>query len=253
MASIEAFTSGATRNLSEDKPDYEGFLSPVVLEAYGEYMHVNRYQKDGTIRASDNWQQGIPINNYIKSLVRHVFELWYLHRTGVAPLNKDKNNRPFTKQELACAIMFNIMGYLKETIAPAPINEVRKNPLMTQAERTANKVVAESFDHLETFRQQAAEQEKRRERTEPIRYAGYPGEVLTDGLGQPFDAFPIGGGSAYPTGPAETQGVDTRDVQESAKDAAVQRRTPCGHSDAVSRLQDVTGVQSRGLRPGRDV
>lgn len=118
---VETFATGATRNPSGEKFDYEGFLNPQVLEVYGEFMHENRFQKDGTVRASDNWQQGIPLDNYMKSLVRHVFELWLFHRTGKPPVNKDKG-RPFTKRELCCAVMFNAMGYLKETIAPAAIN-----------------------------------------------------------------------------------------------------------------------------------
>lgn len=118
---IEKFDSGATRNASADKYDYEGFLSPVVLEAYGKYMHEHRFQKDGSVRASDNWQEGIPFDNYMKSLVRHVFELWHFHRTGEQLINKD-TNQPFTVDELCCAIMFNSMGYLKEYLVPAEIN-----------------------------------------------------------------------------------------------------------------------------------
>lgn len=120
---LQAFESGATRSADVGKPDYEGFIAPVVLAAYGEYMHEHRTQRDGSVRASDNWQSGIPVNNYIKSLVRHVIELWLFHRTGIAPMNKD-SGKPFTKHELCSAIMFNIMGYFKEHLDPAPINRV---------------------------------------------------------------------------------------------------------------------------------
>ena len=54
------FDTGATRDVDTNKLDFEGFLSPVVLERYAEYMHKNRVQADGNLRDSDNWQKGIP-------------------------------------------------------------------------------------------------------------------------------------------------------------------------------------------------
>jgi hypothetical protein len=43
--------------MDAEKPDYEGFLSPPVIEAFGRYMHKNRRLADGSMRASDNWQR----------------------------------------------------------------------------------------------------------------------------------------------------------------------------------------------------
>jgi hypothetical protein len=40
-------TTGATRNLDEDKLDYEGFLSPYVLRRFAAYMHEHRKTPDG--------------------------------------------------------------------------------------------------------------------------------------------------------------------------------------------------------------
>lgn len=80
---MRKFKGGGTRDDNKDKFDFEGFLSPLVLEAYGKYMHKNRKQADGKLRDSDNWQKGFGINHLsvcIKSLFRHYFDLWLEHR-----------------------------------------------------------------------------------------------------------------------------------------------------------------------------
>lgn len=118
---VQEFESGATRNFNLNKYDYEGFINPEALHAFGEYMHEHRKQRDGSIRDSDNWQKGIPFSAYIKSLVRHVIDLWRMDR-GYEVINPD-TNLPHTKQELCCAIVFNSMGYLKELITPSEINK----------------------------------------------------------------------------------------------------------------------------------
>lgn len=115
MAEVRMFETGATRNADADKLDYEGFFNPEVLYWFGKYMHEHRFQSDGSVRDSDNWQKGITLNAYIKSLVRHVIDLWRLHR-GYSVTNPD-TGEPCTAKELCAAIMFNAMGYLKETIA----------------------------------------------------------------------------------------------------------------------------------------
>ncbi len=111
---VREFKTGATRNLDNNKLDFEGFLSPVAIEAFANYMHSHRLQKDGTCRDSDNWQKGIPKEVYMKSLWRHFFDFWKMHR-GLQAINPD-TNKPFTKEELLCAIMFNVQGYLHEEL-----------------------------------------------------------------------------------------------------------------------------------------
>ena len=54
------FDTGATRDNDDEKMDYEGFLSPIVLKEFGRYMHKHRKQTDGKFRESDNWQKGMP-------------------------------------------------------------------------------------------------------------------------------------------------------------------------------------------------
>jgi len=101
------FETGATRNDDEDKLDYDGFLSPLVLERYAQYMHSHRLQEDGKLRDSDNWQKGIPINQYMKSMWRHFFDVWKHHR-GV--------NIKVSLQTALCALLFNVMGMLHEEL-----------------------------------------------------------------------------------------------------------------------------------------
>jgi hypothetical protein len=101
------FSTGATRDTDIGKYDYEGFISPLVLEAYAKYMHRNRYQSDGTLRDSDNWQKGMPLTVYMKSGWRHFFDWWKEHR----------GHRTIDGLEAAlCGLLFNVMGYLHETL-----------------------------------------------------------------------------------------------------------------------------------------
>jgi len=102
---MRQFKSGATRDSADGKFDYEGFLSPLVIARFGEYMHKHRLQSDGNLRDSDNWQKGIPKEAYIKSAWRHFMDWWgecrgYASKDGL--------------EEALCALLFNIQGYLHE-------------------------------------------------------------------------------------------------------------------------------------------
>ena len=113
-----SFDTGATRDTVEGKPDYEGFLSPLVIERFGQYMMKNQLQSDGTLRKSDNWQKGIPKDVYMKSGWRHFMDWWWFHRSeGVIVIVSDR------LEEALCALLFNVSGYLHEhlkTIHPEP-------------------------------------------------------------------------------------------------------------------------------------
>jgi hypothetical protein len=102
---MREFDTGATRDTEEGKYDYEGFLSPLVLERYAEYMHKNRLQADGKLRGSDNWQKGIPLDVYMKSMWRHFILVWMEHRFEPAT---------DAQEEALCGLLFNAMGYLYE-------------------------------------------------------------------------------------------------------------------------------------------
>jgi hypothetical protein len=105
-AKVRKFDTGATRDTDEGKPDYEGYLSPLVIEAYGEYMLKHQEQSDHTQRSSDNWQKGIPKEQYMKSGWRHFKDWWKSHRKGTPD------------REAMLALMFNVMGYLHEELKP---------------------------------------------------------------------------------------------------------------------------------------
>jgi len=106
-AKMRQFETGATRNLDASKPDYEGFLSPLAIQAFGRYMNKNRTQADGSIRASDNWQKGIPLESYVKSLFRHFMNLW-LHHRGYGYLASE------SLEDALGGLQFNINGYVHE-------------------------------------------------------------------------------------------------------------------------------------------
>jgi hypothetical protein len=111
---IRKFETGATRNNDKDKFDYEGFLSPVVLERFGAYMHKHRQQSNGSMRNSDNWQLGITREAYIKSMLRHVMDVWLEHRGA--------KSREGIEDGL-CGVIFNSMGYLYETLKQKNSND----------------------------------------------------------------------------------------------------------------------------------
>lgn len=113
---MRTFETGATRDTDAGKLDYEGFLSPRVLKRFAEYMNKNRVQSDGTLRDSDNWQKGIPLEAYMKSLWRHFFEVWELYRVRVANgvLDDDQID---ALDEALCAVMFNTQGFLHEWLS----------------------------------------------------------------------------------------------------------------------------------------
>lgn len=104
-AGVRTFATGATRDLDENKLDYEGFLSPIVLEEFAKYMHTKRKMPDGSMRDSDNWQKGIPLDAYMKSMFRHFFAVWKSHRQGTDVPEED-----------LLALLFNVQGYAHETL-----------------------------------------------------------------------------------------------------------------------------------------
>lgn len=101
---VRLFDSGATRSAEEGKLDFEGFLSPVVLKRYAEYMNKHRTQPDGSVRPSDNWQKGIPLDSYMKSMLRHVMDVW-LHHRGYGHMAEEP------LEDALSALTFNALGY----------------------------------------------------------------------------------------------------------------------------------------------
>ena len=104
------FESGATRSADDDKLDIEGFYHPAVMRRYAQYLHKHRKQADGKMRDSDNWQRGMPTVRYVKSLLRHVLDLW-LHHRGQGHLAEYVD-----EEDCICAVLFNAQGLLLEKL-----------------------------------------------------------------------------------------------------------------------------------------
>ncbi len=107
MGKVRSFKTGATRDSDEGKHDLEGFLSPIVINRFAEYMTKHRKQSDGSLRDGDNWQKGMPKDQYMKSLLRHIHDMWLEHR-GLE--GRDD------LEESICAVLFNTQGYLHELL-----------------------------------------------------------------------------------------------------------------------------------------
>lgn len=114
---MRSFGTGATRNTDEGKYDYEGFISPLVLERYGEYMNKHRKQADGKLRDSDNWQKLFGekhLDVCMKSAWRHFFDWWKQHRGYKG------------QDELCdsiCALIFNAQAYLFKLLKDKEVNK----------------------------------------------------------------------------------------------------------------------------------
>lgn len=125
---MRVFSTGATRNLSSDKPDFDGFLSPLALDLFAGYMHKHRFQADGTVRASDNWQKGIPLPEYMKSAWRHFFHWWSLHRGYPA---YDEKGNPVNMEDTLAAMQFNVQGYAHEYLKAKTDDAVQVSQSLT--------------------------------------------------------------------------------------------------------------------------
>ena len=121
MSPVRTFGTGATRHADDKKHDYEGFLSPWAIRRYGEYMHSHRTQADGSKRDSDNWQKGIPIDQYMKSFFRHAIDAWSIHR-GLPTFDAKDGSEIFIEDAL-CGALFNAFGYLHERLKEEERNE----------------------------------------------------------------------------------------------------------------------------------
>jgi len=109
-AAIRTFATGATRTAADNKLRFDGFLSPLSLVRYAEYMHEKREMPDGSRRDPDNWKKGITEQSYYESLLRHAVDLM-LHNDGYPELAEEPDI-----ESVVCAIMFNAHGLLHEKV-----------------------------------------------------------------------------------------------------------------------------------------
>jgi len=103
---MRRFATGATRDEDASKPDFRGFLSIPVLRRFAVYMHRHRMQADGKMRDSDNWKRGIPRSAYLSSGWRHWLDF----------AEHADEGRGQDALEAACAVLFNVMGWMHEEI-----------------------------------------------------------------------------------------------------------------------------------------
>ena len=106
---MRQFETGANRDSEKGKLEYAGFLCPLVLKRFAEYMHGHRHLADGTLRDSGNWKKGMPQEVYYQSLMRHVMDAW-LYRDG----HGDEATE--TLEDSLCAVIFNAQGLLREVV-----------------------------------------------------------------------------------------------------------------------------------------
>jgi hypothetical protein len=109
---VRGFASGAIRSNDADRIDPEGFMNPLVVERFCEYMKKHRVMADGNLRASDNWQKGMPKETAIKGMFRHFVHLWTRHRD--LPVTDPKAAADILED--LCAIRFNVDVYMWEII-----------------------------------------------------------------------------------------------------------------------------------------
>ena len=109
---MATFETGATRTADDNKPDFEGYLSPEVLYSYAAYM-LSHQGTSKHRRDSDNWQLGIPRPRYMKSMFRHFMEVWRLHRIGEDLSSLEDLSNLVTALN---ALLFNVMGYQHELL-----------------------------------------------------------------------------------------------------------------------------------------
>jgi hypothetical protein len=113
---IRKFATGATRDTSQNKIDPEGYISPLVIQAFCEYMLEHQKQSDGSMRPSDNWQKlfgNTPAEHRdvcIKSLYRHMLDLLILH-DGYSQMTRMEKGKHVTTRDALAGVMFNVMAY----------------------------------------------------------------------------------------------------------------------------------------------
>lgn len=96
---IRDFSTGARRGCG-GKFDFAEYMSSLAMARYGEHM-----KKAATKYGSGNWLKGIPEQEFLKSLRRHLWIIDIKEQTGV-------QLEPETDHLSAC--LFNIMGAIHE-------------------------------------------------------------------------------------------------------------------------------------------
>lgn len=115
-------SSGATRDLNDEKFVYDKFQHPLVVRAFASYMHGKRSMPDGTKRDGDNWWKGFPRMWLLESMHRHYMDVWF-HVVGLP----DDAEEPFLTA--LCGLFFNVQALMLEVLLGRNIKEVKDGNL----------------------------------------------------------------------------------------------------------------------------
>ena len=104
---LRNFDTGAIRDNDDSKINYQGALSPLVLEAYGAYIQKHSLLPDGTRRNNKNWQNLFGTHEEhrqvcIESAWRHFIDLLMEH---------DGYDSRDGLDEAIGGLLFNIQAY----------------------------------------------------------------------------------------------------------------------------------------------
>jgi len=121
---MREFPSGAKRDTDEGKVNYIKSFSPLVLQAYGEFMLKHNSQRDGEKREEDNWKKGFGTQSFMESKMRHIIEGTWMIFDGFS--NKDI-------VDALCAELFNTMGFLHEVLVKRREEKLKSEMLDTSA------------------------------------------------------------------------------------------------------------------------
>lgn len=114
---MRKFKSGATRDNDEQKINYIGSFSPLVLRRFAQFMRDHNIKGGELKRNEANWKKGMPKQCYIESKMRHFVDFWITHEGY-----EDGNI-----EDQLCADIFNAQGYLHELLVKKLKKNVKSN------------------------------------------------------------------------------------------------------------------------------
>ena len=103
---MRKFKTGATRDNDEQKLNYIGSLSPLVLRRFAQFMRDHNIKGSKLKRDEANWKKGMPKQSYMESKARHYVDTWLTY----------EGYENWDIEDLLCADLFNTMGHLHEIL-----------------------------------------------------------------------------------------------------------------------------------------
>jgi len=94
-------------------------------------MTKHRTQEDGKLREPDNWKKGMGKQVWMDSMARHFWDVWEVHQHGGSV--RPENGERVELEEALDGLLFNVMGYLFETL-----NDMQNLRKTTNKKRAGN-------------------------------------------------------------------------------------------------------------------